>query len=459
MNRLPIRLRLALTFALVMAIVFAAVGAFLYVRLGSTLDERINDNLESRASALATVIRESTDADDVDPGLLAGEDGVAEIIWPNGSTVVAGPVVRESNPLSPEERATARVRTFTIEKKLPTSESIETFRLRAGPVGANVVVVGESLEDRDDALDGLLAQLLVVLPIALLVSSALGYLVAGAALRPVEAMRRRATEISAENADRRLPLPRAHDEVYRLGETLNAMLGRLDAGLARERRFVADASHELRTPLATLRTELELARRRPRSPEELEDALHSAGEEVERLVRLAEDLLILARADDGRLLLRVERHDVRGLLDAVAGRNDTRASAAGRALEVEGPDEQVFTGDRMRLEQALGNLVDNALRYGEGAVRLEARSDNSMLVLSVADEGEGFPPEFLPHAFERFSRADVARTGGGVGLGLAIVDAIARAHGGRAGATNRPEGGAVVSLVIPLEHATHRDLI
>jgi signal transduction histidine kinase len=237
------------------------------------------------------------------------------------------------------------------------------------------------------------------------------------------------------------------------------MLDRLDAGLARERRFVADASHELRTPLATLRTELELAMRRPRSVEELEAALRSAGEEVERLVRLAEDLLVLARADDGRLLLRVERHDVRGLLDAVAGRNDTRASAAGRTLEVSGLQEQVLAGDRLRLEQALGNLVDNALRYGEGTVRLEARTEDGWLVLSVSDRGEGFPPEFLPYAFERFSRADVARTGGGVGLGLAIVDAIARAHGGSARAANRAEGGAEVTIVIPADSQTHRDLI
>ncbi len=332
--------------------------------------------------------------------------------------------------------------------------------MRATPVDGRVVVVGESLEDRDDAVDSLLTQLLLIIPFAVLLSSGIGYLVARAALRPVDDMRGRAAEISADTAERRLPLPRAHDEVYRLGETLNEMLDRLDAGIARERRFVADASHELRTPLATLRTELELAMRRPRSLEELEVALRSAGEEVERLVQLAEDLLVLARADDGRLLLRVEHHDVRGLLDAVAGRNDSRASAAGRTLEVEGPNEQVVTGDRMRLEQALGNLVDNALRYGEGTVRLEARTENGLLVLAVGDEGEGFPPEFLPHAFERFSRADVARTGGGgIGLGLAIVDAIARAHGGRAKAANSVAGGAEVTMVLPWEPPAHRGLI
>ncbi len=460
MNQLPIRLRLAVVFGLVMTLVFTAVGAFLYFRLGATLDERIADSLESRNSALATVLRGEAGASAVDPALIAGEDGVAQVIGLDGSLVVASPTVDDGLLLSPSELAAAREGTITLEKELPTVDSIEEFRLRATPVDDRVIVVGESLEDRDGAVDGLLTQLLLVLPFAVLLSSGIGYLVARAALRPVDDMRGRAAGISAENADQRLPLPRAQDEVYRLGETLNEMLERLDAGLARERRFVADASHELRTPLATLRTELELAMRRPRSPEELEEALRSAREEVERLVRLAEDLLVLARADDGRLLLRVERHDVRGLLDAVAGRHDSRASAAGRALEVSGPDDQVITADRLRLEQALGNLVDNALRYGEGTVRLEARTASGMLVLSVSDEGEGFPPEFLPHAFERFSRADAARTGGaGVGLGLAIVEAIAHAHGGTASARNRQEGGAEITVSIPLELTAHRDLI
>ena len=465
MSRLPIRLRLTLVFALVMAVVLSAVGAFLYVRLGSTLDERIDDSLASRSNALSALVRSSRDVRREDVRVVSSEDGFAQVIGSDGSILVALDFETRVQLLTADELRQSLAASLVVEREVTVAGGeLEEARILATPVavggGVVVVLVGESLEDRDDALDGLLAQLLVVLPIALILSCVVGYFVAGAALRPVEAMRRRATEISADTPERRLPLPRAHDEVYRLSETLNEMLDRLDAGIARERRFVADSSHELRTPLATLRTELELAMRRPRSLEELEVALRSAGEEVERLVQLAEDLLVLARADDGRLLLRVERHDVRGLLDAVAGRNDSRATAAGRTLEVEGPDEQVLAGDRMRLEQALGNLVDNALRHGEGTVRLEARTENGQLVLAVGDEGEGFPPEFLPHAFERFSRADVARTGGGgVGLGLAIVDAIARAHGGSAKAANRVTGGAEVTMVLPWEPPAHRGLI
>jgi len=453
-NRLPIRLRLTLVFALVMAIVIGAAGALLYLRLGATLDEQLDERLSSRSDTLSALV--SSSGDDLrldDLRIVDDEDGFAQVI---GSDKILAAIGFEGRVqlLSAGELRQARSRRLVVEREVEVAggES-EPARLLATPVEIGnrvvVVLVGASLEDRDDALDGLLAQLLVVLPIALLVSASVGYLVAGAALRPVEAMRRRAAEVSAERPGQRLPLPRARDEIRRLGETLNAMLGRLEAGLARERRFVADASHELRTPLALLQTELELAMRRPRSPQELELALRSASEEVERLVRLAEDLLVLASSDEGRLPLRVSQHYVREVLDSVAGRYDARASAAGRSLEVVAAGDGVLTGDRLRLEQALGNLVDNALRYGAGTVRLEADPEDGSLALRVSDDGAGFPPEFLPRAFERFSRADVARAGGGAGLGLAIVDAIARAHGGSATATNRAEGGAEITLFIP----------
>jgi two-component system OmpR family sensor kinase len=291
------------------------------------------------------------------------------------------------------------------------------------------IVVGASLEDRDDALAGLLAAFLVGGPIALALSTLLGYLLAGALLRPVERMRRRATEISTDTPGGRLPLPQARDEIFRLGETLNEMLGRLEAGMARERRFVADASHELRTPLALLRTELELARRRSRSPQELGAAVDSAAEEVDRLVRLAEDLLVLARADERGLALQREPIDVRELLETVAGR-------FGDELEVSASDDETIVGDRVFLEQALGNLVDNARRHGAGTIRLEAERSDGRLLLHVHGEGPGFPAELLPHAFDRFTRADEARERGGAGLGLAIVATIARAHGGTARAAD-----------------------
>ena len=433
MSRLPLRLRLTLGFAAAMTVVLVAVGALLYVRLGDAMSEQLDESLQLRAQALAG-----------GGTLETGDDeAVAQRLGPDGSPTSSSSGL-DAPLVTREEAARAQDGSFFLTREV----NGEQMRLLVAPAGERVLVVGGSLADRDEALDELLAQLLVVGPLALLLASAAGYLLATAALRPVEAMRREAADISGDAAGRRLPLPRARDEIRRLGETLNAMLGRLEESLARERRFVADASHELRTPLALLQTELELALRHKRSDEELEAALRSARDEVDRLTRLAEDLLVLARLDDGRLPLRTEPIVANDLLETVARRFDARATSEGRTLEVRS-DALSLAGDRLRLEQALGNLVDNALRYGTGTVRLEAQWHDGEVELRVVDEGEGFSPDLLSVAFERFTRRDEARGDGAAGLGLAIVDAIARAHGGTASATNGPGGGAVVVLVLP----------
>jgi two-component system, OmpR family, sensor kinase len=296
----------------------------------------------------------------------------------------------------------------------------------------------EAREERDETLASLLGLLLVGGPLALAAATFAGWLLAGAALRPVEAMRRRAAEISADTTGERLPVPAANDEIHRLGTTLNEMLDRLDAGLLRERRFVADASHELRTPLALLRTELELALRRPRTPEEQRDALLSAAEEVARLVRLAEGLLLLATSEEAPL--QREPVTARELLERVAARHGVELGEAAGELDA----------DSVRLESALGSLVENALRHGGPPVRLDAARDGDRVALRVTDSGPGFPPGFLEHAFDRFARADSARTEPGAGLGLAIAAAVARAHGGEATARNLPGGGAEVALILPV---------
>jgi two-component system OmpR family sensor kinase len=437
-SRLRIRIRLTLVFAIVMAVVLAALGAFLYLRLGDSLDERIAEDLDARRIALTRVV--STGVRDVDPSLLAGEEGLARVIGSGAS----GPVLATSGNhgvlLAADELAAAHTRAVTTDH--------DGYRLLATPVGDDVVLVGEPLDDRTDALSALLAQLLVALPLALVASCAIGYAVAGAALRPIEAMRLRAAEISAATSAQRLPLPVAHDEVYRLGETLNQMLERLDSALERERRFVADASHELRTPLAILKAELEVALRQPRSVHDLEEALASAAEETDRLVRLAENLLLVARSDRGVLKVATDAIPVDELLVEVAGRFRSGAESAGRVVEIERSMSITVDGDRERLGQALGNLVDNALRHGSGTVRMHAAERDGLVELHVTDEG-GFEPAFLPRAFERFTRADDARTGDGTGLGLAIVDAIARAHGGSAHAANLATGDADVWITAP----------
>jgi heavy metal sensor kinase len=462
MRRIPVRIRLTLVFAGVMAGVLVATAIFLHVRLASQIDRAVDEGLQSRADDVAALVRRSGPlfADSEDDRLTDADESFAQVIDERGRVLGATPEVEDQTLLTAEQRQEAADDTEIVQRVALPELDDEPMRLLATPVEVDgrdlIVVVGSSLEHRDEALSDLRRQLLIGIPAALLLSSVAGYGLAAAALRPVEAMRRQAAAISGAEASRRLPVPPARDQLRRLGETLNAMLSRLEAALTRERIFVADASHELRTPLAILKAELELALEEGRSTDELRAAIRSAAEETDRVVRLAEDLLVISRADQGTLPVRAEPVSLAEIVVRVADRFRRRASVAGRTLEVDVPAALSVVADPLRLEQAVGNLIDNALRYGDGTVRVRALERDSRVEVHVVDEGEGFPSEFLDRAFDRFSRADEARARGGTGLGLAVVQGIASAHGGSVGASNRRAGGADVWLALPRDPGRRR---
>jgi heavy metal sensor kinase len=447
-SAIPIRIRLALVFALAMAVVLAGAGWFAYSRVSSDLSRALDQDLRGRGQDLSALVASGGSVRTTEGALIENGESFAEVLGTDGSVLDATrPIAR--NLLTRDELAAAGSGpVFTNRASVPGLD--EPARLLALPLARNgehvVLVVGATRENRAETLSSLRAAFLIGGPIALLLAAAGGYLLAGAALRPIESMRRRAAEISTTSLDERLPVPPANDEVARLGETLNAMLARLEDGLERERRFLADASHELRTPLALLKTELGLALKPGRTEGELRSAIFSAAEQTERLARIADDLLLLARAEQGELRLKTEQVDVTDVLDDVAARFRSE-----RSISVASGEPIVLTADRLRLEQALSNLVDNALRHGAGAITVSARTQNGTAELHVVDEGAGFGQDFLPQAFERFTRADGAREGDGSGLGLAIVETIARAHRGSARAANLPGGGADVWISLPLE--------
>lgn len=456
LNRLPLRVRVTLVFAGAMAVVLAGIGLFLYLRLGVELDRTIEQSLRSRAGDVGALI-EQADAGLAQSGrspLTEQGENLAQILDAQGHVVDSTPSLRD-RPLLSESALRRALQGTTM---LTNSVGDDGARLLATPVTAQdrrlVVVVGAPLEDRDEAVRNLGSLLLVGGPVALLLAALAGFVALTAALRPVESMRRRAAAIHDAAPGQRLPVPPADDEIGRLGATLNAMLARLEEAFARERTFVSDASHELRTPLAILKAELELALRGGRTTDELEAALRSAAEETDRLVQLAEDLLVIARSDQGRLPIRTEDIRLDDLLEVVRERLLRRAGDRDADLVVDGPGGLTVAADPLRLEQALGNLLDNALRHGGRHIRLSAAASGDAVELHVRDDGPGFPPAFIDSAFERFTRADSARGRGGAGLGLAIVDAIARAHGGRVAARNDPGGGADVSLTLPRRPAT-----
>jgi heavy metal sensor kinase len=449
-NRLPIRLRVTLAFAGVMAVVLAATGLFVYLRLAAELDSAIDQGLRSRAGDVTALIKQA------DSGLEEGgrspltEQGqsLAQILDPSGSIVDSTPALRERPLLSKAQVRSALHRTVYVD-----TSGEDGARLLATPVDAQdqrlVVVVGTTLEERDHAVSNLGNLLLVGGPAALLLASLAGYGAAAAALRPVERMRQRAATIQDAAPGQRLPVPPANDEIGRLGTTLNDMLARLEDAFARERTFVSNASHELRTPLAILKGELELALRGGRNVNELEAALRSAAEETDRVVQLAEDLLVIARSDQGRLPIRHSDLGAHDVLEGVRSRFQLRARDKQAIIDVTVPDGLEVVADQLRLEQAIGNLVDNALRYGGSRIEIGAAEKGTTVELHVRDDGPGFPADFIDSAFERFTRSDSVRGRGGAGLGLAIVAAIARAHGGSVGASNRSAGGAEVWLALP----------
>ena len=423
-------MRLTLAFAVMMLLVLAVTGVFVYLRFRAELDRTIDLNLRTQTAALVPVIVGSktglTTA--VQSPLLRGHESFVQVLDVRGRIVVATSGLRGS-PLVTGGQLAAALRHTLLLTRGSTPTLAEGSRLLTTPVrtpsyGRVVVIVGATLDERSTALSNLALLLALVGPLALLIASAAGYGLASAALKPVELMRRRAAAVSASEPGRRLPLPAADDELRRLGVTLNDMLERLEDSFAREQAFVANASHELRTPLATLKTELELALRRERPAEELRDALRSANHEVDRLSALADDMLVLARADEAVLGVRRVEINATELLSRVRSRFASQHSTVGVIVS----NEMRLSGDPDRLEQALGNLVDNAIRYGGGKVTLRASASEQGVELHVEDAGPGFPPGFEDQAFERFTRANPGRAGRGAGLGLSIVRTIAQAH-------------------------------
>ena len=439
MRRLSIRARLALVVAATLALVLFAVGLYVFERVSAQLNEPIATELQEHLEGVGRGVHRG------DPFTGRGPPG----------TQVLDAAGRVRNRMTDAPRAAmldaAEIATAVRTGRLPAFDAAGwryravAGRWRGQPV---VLVARASLAQREHALDRVRTELLLGGLAGLIAVTLAAYVIATRAFRPFETMRRQAAAISAAEPGGRLAIPDADDELARLAETLNDMLDRLERALAYERRFIAEASHELRTPLAVLRAELELARSRPRSREELAEALDSVAEETDRLTRLADDLLVLARADGGGAIS-CSPIEVVDLLETVATRFEARAREEHRAIEFDAPEGLCVSGDRSGLHRALTNLVDNALRHGAGRVRLTAVPRDERVELHVSDEGAGFPEDFLPIAFERFSRASGERSPDGTGLGLALVRAVAVAHGGTAGAGRGPAGGADVWLTLP----------
>jgi two-component system, OmpR family, sensor kinase len=440
-----LRTRLTLGFAAGMAVVLAALGFFLDWRVGHDLTAGIDMDLRSRGQVIVSAVRSSEpDLIGAEGRLIDPDEAFAQVLAPPDRIVDSSSAVRPAPMLSATTLRAVTSPTFSTARVRGVDDPA---RLLAIPVRVGgrlvVVVVGATLGDRNEAVARLRLAMAIGGPAALALVSLAGWALAGAALRPVESMRREAAAISSSEPSRRLPVAAAPDELARLGSTLNAMLDRLQESMDRERRFLDRASHELRTPLTVLRMELDLALSRARSPEELRAALTTASEETDRLVRLAEDLLVLNRAKDGRLPVERRDADVAELVRRAGAANAARAEAAGVELRVEpAPGPLVASVDPDRIRQALDDLVDNAFRHGAsgGTIVLAAVRNGDGVRVSVQDDGPGYPQSMLDEPDADGERA---------GLGLEVARAIAEGHGGRLVLENVAGRGARATVMVP----------
>lgn len=458
-RQIPIRLRLTAGFAAAMAVIIVAFGAILYATMADVLLDEIDTGLRFRAATVAAELPGPPRLGPAAPGLIEHREAFAQVLGPDG--IVLGTSQGLAGPLMDAARVHAiRSQVFSYQNLPGVEAGARLFTLPVIRDGRRyLVIVGSSLSDRADALRMIERFFLLGGPVALAIACSVGWILAGTSLRPVDRMRRQAAAISAAGAGQRLSVPPADDEVGRLARTLNGMLGRIDDAALAERRFLDNASHELRTPLTALKAELDLARSRPRTAADLAAVVDSASEETDRLVRMADDLLVLARAGQGRLGVQPEETPVRELLDASAAMFARRAAAAAITIEVTAPEATAWL-DRARIRQAVDNLIDNALRYAQTTITMQAVADNGTVTIAVSDDGPGLPPGSRQHeadtgAFAAFERSASNEAdgrpdeSGGAGLGLAIVRMITEGHGGQVSAANRPAGGLTVQLILP----------
>ena len=459
--RLPVRVRLTAWYVALLGVTLAALSGFLLLRLRADLVAGLDGSLDARSAELLVALRDAGDGDfgEGSGAALAGLPGgesAAQLLSPAGRVLAHGTDAIAGQPmLAPDRLAEVRPG-HRVWATVRLGHERERFRVLAAARGGSrdrqILVVGSSLDGVDESVDRLQLLLLIAVPGALALAGTGGWLLAGRALPPVARMTRQAGSIGADRLDERVSVPPARDELALLAETLNTMLHRIERAVVLQRRFLADASHELRTPLAVMRAELEVGLRDAQLSGDGAEVLESTVEEVERMGRVVEDLLTLARADEGRLELLPHRIDLSEVASKVVRRLRPIAEAKRIALTFEGAKAEVVA-DQPRMVQVVSNLVDNAVGYTQagGTVHVLVWQGTGEVGLSVRDTGPGIAAEALPQVFDRFFRADAARSraNGGSGLGLAICKELVEAHGGRITAESEPGTGNVFTVTLP----------
>ena len=422
-----LRARLTLLATALLATGLAAGSALLFFLLGRTQLSTLDAGAQRTARDVATLVNAGVLPDPIPAGV---GTAVVQVVDTHGRIRAASANGDHLVPLltgGEFDRVRRGERLVVPGDRVGQDDPVRVLAATAGgPTDRQTVLVAVSLRDVVHGLAALRTALLVGVPILLVLLAGLGWYVVGLALRPVDALRAGAQEISGTGGSRRLPVPDADDEVHRLATTLNDMLARLEAAGARQRQFVSDAAHELRNPLASIRTQVEVADRLG----DWNDTAEGVLADLTRLSRLVDDLLLLARLDEAGVPPRRRvMVDVAGLARDVTAPH----AGAGVPVRVTGSASAMTEGDPEGLRRVLANLVDNAVRHATSAVTvLVGSEDPAWTVVTVCDDGPGIPEADRDRVFDRFTRLDDGRSrqSGGAGLGLAIVRDTVRAHGG-----------------------------
>jgi heavy metal sensor kinase len=455
---LPIKVRLTLWYVALFAFIVGVWCVFVVLLVRVDLYNGIDRTLGSRAAQIAQAANanEAGEFESVSEATLSGvarTEAVAQIISPSGSVLQSSGDVVAKRPIVGTAllrlaRSTGRVQSITVYR------GGERFRVLVAeiPRSDRFVLVGQTTEHADDSVDRLVLVILLTGPLVLLAAGVGGWFLARQALQPVARTTKAAASIGIDRLDERVPVPDSSDELSALAETLNDMLGRLEAGMREKRRLIADASHELQTPLAVMRAELDVSLASGFLPLSATEVLESTREEVDRMTRIVRNLLALARFDEGTLRLLRRPVDLRGIAEAAAASLSQLARQQNVSVAVVGAETTVLA-DPEYLQTVVLNLLENAIKYsGSGAsVVISTGTDTDAALVSVADTGPGIPSNAAPHIFDRFYRVDGSRAKGtgGSGLGLAISKEIVEAHGGRIILESEPGQGARFIVRLP----------
>jgi two-component system, OmpR family, sensor kinase len=462
---MPLRVRLTLWYGSALALVLIIFSVVLYVITARNLRDDVDQSLEETATAAVRSLEERGFLPLIDEEELLSQfpelariDKFFQIFSPSGTITIRSPNIRQHEvPLSRTAlEAALNSQTVLESAKYPHEPPLRLISVPIIHQGnlLYIVQVGTSMEAIEDTLRRFLILLIVAMPIALAVSLAGGWFLAGRALRPVDAITLAAQRIAAGDLSQRLTMPAAPDEIGRLAGTFNNMIGRLDASFRQIRQFTSDASHELRTPLTVMKGETELVLRRPRPLEDYQSVLESNLEEIDRMTRIVEELLFLSRADMGEVKMESKPVALEALVEDI----HRQATLLGQDRSIEVVLGIVMPalvqGDELRLRELLLNLVENAVKYSHpgGKIEIGLVTDGQQAIVSVSDQGIGIAPEDHRKIFDRFFRTDEARahTKKGTGLGLAICAWIAESHKGRISVKSNVGQGSTFTVTLPL---------